>query len=264
MKFISKYQNYRIILRQGIPGNTVLGTPTISSISVLFQDNVAEVNDEKYIKMMLEHPRFGDDNSADFQIMEESDVESAYKFGKGGEPEHNIIEIDHGTTSKVINPKSITKINEEQKEYMRKTAKEMAMLMYADMVKKKKESEVSGDISTPVINSVSTPESITVSSSNQVNKIENDDKLKAPAPIEDTKPGMVVESEVPIREQSTSEITGEIIEKEVKVGGIEISSDNGEKTIRVDKNNNQIQETTQSQEIKKKPGRPKGSINNNK
>jgi len=262
MKFISKYSNYRIILRQGIPGNVALGTPTVSSISVLFQDNIAEVNDEKYIKMMLEHPRFGDDNSADFIIMKEDESNAMYKTGKGIEPEHNIVEMNNSAIGKVINPKKAMTISDDQKKYMEKMIKEKAMVMAAEIVKKEKSEIDGGDISTPLreSNVAQKASSITVNSPIKTNR--TDERLTAPLPEADTKAETIAESEEELIDEF---LKTETTERENKVGGIEMSKDNGGETVRIDESKEEV--VVPPAENKKKigrPGRPKNNINNKK
>ncbi len=177
MKFISKHSNYRVVLRPGIPGNRLTGTPSVPGIYVKFKDGVAEVKDEKIVKMMLEHPAFGTDNTAEFIIAPEDNKDPHELSRKNSEPEHNIVELDHGAIGKLINPKSPINLSNEQKEYIKRLAFEMAEAMY----KKKIENDISSEKSLdPVKEKVPEPiEDVPVNKKEEIKKEETEEKVVA-------------------------------------------------------------------------------------
>ncbi len=100
MKFVSKNNNYRVVLKQGLPGERMTGTPATPGVYVKFEDGIAEVKDEKMIEMMLGHAGFG----SDF-VAPETEQDPFAATRKSSEPEHNVTEMDRGAPGKNVNPK---------------------------------------------------------------------------------------------------------------------------------------------------------------
>jgi len=133
MKFISKNQNLRIVLKPGIPGNPALGQPIISGLYIKFENGVANITDEKMIGLMLSHPGF----NSDFIKIDDNEVDPYVR--KSVEPEHNIFEIDHGAMGKSLNPKKLTlppEIKAEMSKMATAMAKEMAPKIALEILKK--------------------------------------------------------------------------------------------------------------------------------
>jgi len=133
MKFISKNQNLRIVLKPGIPGNPALGQPIISGLYVKFENGVANITDEKMVALMLGHSGF----NSDFIKIDDNEVDSYIR--KSVEPEHNIFEMDHGAMGKNLNPKKVVlppEIKAEMSKMATDMAKEMAPKIALEILKK--------------------------------------------------------------------------------------------------------------------------------
>ena len=133
MKFVSKNQNLRIVLKPGIPGNPALGQPIISGLYVKFENGVANISDEKMIELMTSHPGF----NSDFIKIEDSEIDPYVR--KNIEPDHKIMDMDHGAMGKEINPKKIVLPPEVKAEISRvavEMAKEMAPKMALEILRK--------------------------------------------------------------------------------------------------------------------------------
>jgi hypothetical protein len=102
MKFISKQQNYRAVLRPGIPREPLTGREAVAAIYAKFEDGAITVTNPKMIEMMKRHPGFG----TDF-IEAEDGTENFGGPKKQMEPIHTITEMEFGTPGNVINPNKV-------------------------------------------------------------------------------------------------------------------------------------------------------------
>lgn len=141
MKFISRYPNYRVVLKSAVPGNRQTGEQGKPGRYVKFEYGVANVTDEEDIKMMMQHPGFGRDKNADFIPADEYEADKHLGFdrtGKAQEPGHNITKMDRGTpVAQNKRGGNAQKSNDGySKEDVRKLAKEMAMEVLPDLVDK--------------------------------------------------------------------------------------------------------------------------------
>jgi len=111
MKFISRYQKYRITLRPGIPGNAMLGNPPKEGLYVLFVDGEAIVNDEETIKLMKQHSAY----KTDF-ICEDEGIGDPYKNTRvSNEPQHIIGNVEHGVVKNVGQKPPVSFTSEQRK-----------------------------------------------------------------------------------------------------------------------------------------------------
>jgi len=131
MKFVSKYDNYRVVLKNGVPAGPITGRQAVPGLSVRFEGGTAIINDDNIVDMLLKHEGY----NRDFFLMTEKENDQSFMSQKKGlEPEHDLIEMNYGRPGKNLNP-SPSNISPETKELILSTAKEMAKNMAKDMVK---------------------------------------------------------------------------------------------------------------------------------
>jgi len=132
MKFISKSSNLLVILRPGLSAQPLTGTPAKPSVSVRFEDGVAEVQQEDLIKMMQNHPGFESDFiSADTNVADPYAVTRTEK-----EPAHEMADIKYGAPEgRVIKGGPKPKISPAIQKLITESAKDLAKQMLPDMVK---------------------------------------------------------------------------------------------------------------------------------
>ncbi|KXB08556.1 hypothetical protein AKJ56_01000 [candidate division MSBL1 archaeon SCGC-AAA382N08] len=141
MKFISKYPNFRVVLKSGTSGNRQTGEQGTPAKNVKFEYGVANVVNEEDIKLMMQHSGFGYDKNADFIPADEYEASKHTEFdqvNKGQEPSHNIAQMDKGVP--ISQTKREGKPQQSSGGYsaedVKKLAKEMAMEVLPDMVDK--------------------------------------------------------------------------------------------------------------------------------
>lgn len=193
MKLMSKILNYRVILQPSLPAVTLAGgqmiAPAQAGIWIKFEDGLLNIEDEKIISMVKQHPEF---NTEFWSIDNEQNVIAQYNrpAGSGMEPEHDITAIEFGHVGKAQNPRPAQKLTPETQKFLAENAARMATemlhkmidegkLVYADQAVKA-EPPVSKQEAKPVQSSEPKPEIIT-----------------PPAPIEDDSPLPVVEESEP-------------------------------------------------------------------
>ena len=131
MKFFSTMNaNLMVVLRQGLPGNSQLGTSTTPGLYARFKDGSIDISDENMIEMMLKHPGF----KTDFVKLEESQSGDPYASKRlSAEPVHRISEMDHGQPRRVDTGPAT--ISPELRESLMKMAKDMATPMAIELSK---------------------------------------------------------------------------------------------------------------------------------
>ena len=141
MNFVAKYSNYLLVLRSSRPAVPAIGQPSVPGYSVRFNgDGFAVVDDQKIIKMILDSPAF---KRKDVIVVSDGNEDPYKDTREPSEPDHTIFEMQYGTISKNVNPKSKISFTKEQKleikKMMEKTvpsmAKEMAKEMLKEMLK---------------------------------------------------------------------------------------------------------------------------------
>ena len=136
MKFVSKNANYRVILRPGESAERLTGRAAIPGLYVKFEHGNVNIADEDICKKMLSHPRFG----IDFVLAAGSEEDRWARTRGGGEPAHDILELQYGAITKNVNPKPRLGLPADKmkiiEEMVEKMAKEMAPKLAAEMLKK--------------------------------------------------------------------------------------------------------------------------------
>src|SRR3989338_624957 len=96
MRFVSKASNYCAILKQGLPSNYALGTPSVPSINVRFENGMAIVDDPDHVRLMEKHTGF----NRDFFSVDES---AAAPFRRRDtEPGHVVQDLSTGRPGKAM------------------------------------------------------------------------------------------------------------------------------------------------------------------
>lgn len=148
VKFVSKYPNYRITLEPGRKGDPQKGIKGESGLHVKFEDGIAQVSKKKVIKKLENHAKYNDDfRRADDAKGKESRVDENSNFERGveNEPEHDYIEVEHGTPGQNKNPEDEGMSKEQVESQIKKQAMEMAQDIAKPMAKEMAQ-EMIGDL----------------------------------------------------------------------------------------------------------------------
>jgi len=124
MKFVSKSNNLRIVLKHGMPAEPITGRASVSGVYIKFENGMVNVEDKATVELMMKHPGY----DSDFICLEGADPYKSQR--KDSEPEHDMTEIGPGGVIGKTNggkPKVI--LSEAQKDAMKDIAKKMAMEM---------------------------------------------------------------------------------------------------------------------------------------
>ena len=202
MKFISKFSNYRIVLRPGLPGNRATGTQPVPGLYVKFEGGIAEINNEESIELVKQHPAF---LNGDIVMGQEDGVDVFAATRKEPEPVHNVVDVEYGHVGKNINPAPPTKLNADQAKALKSMAAELATNMLKEMLPKAVEQAIAERTGGANIIEETVPEPMP-----EV----KDPRFSAPEPIEDTSgsPDDSVGDVPPLN----------IVKEEAKIGGEEI------------------------------------------
>lgn len=210
MKFISKFSNYRVVLRPGTPGNRAIGTQPIPGLYIKFEGGIVEVNNEEHIEMLKKHPSFGEDR--DFIAAPDDGNDPYVDERKNLEPAHNITEVKYGQAGNSMGDKPKVKLSPIQK----KAIREMASDLVAELLPKAVEAEIAKRNAdkredAQVVNEIPVEDRVPTTGGdiNVTTNIVND-KVTAPEPIED---------DTPVEEEGEKELN--IVKEEAKVGGVE-------------------------------------------
>jgi hypothetical protein len=121
-----------IVLRPGIPAQPITGTPAVPTLSVRFQDGMAEVRDQELVDMMTRHPGF----KSDFVLIDEGQGSDPFAyFRQPAEPPHAVTEIKYGTPEKRTVVGGKTTIPPELQKLIQEQAVAIAKEMLPGMVK---------------------------------------------------------------------------------------------------------------------------------
>jgi len=129
MKFISKNSNYGVVLKHGMQAEPMTGRAAVPGLYARFSGGIFETSDEEMIKLLKAHQGFNND-----YISGEEDVKDPFDRSEM-EPEHDLMDIEHGSVAGNKNPKPKLILNKEQKKLLAELAKGMATEMAVDMVK---------------------------------------------------------------------------------------------------------------------------------
>lgn len=132
MKFVSKSSNLQIILKNGLAPQPLSGFPGRPTVSVRFQNGMADVSDQELINLMLSHNGFG----RDFVSAEETKGVDPYAYRRQDvEPVHQIVEMKFGTpVSKKTAPGQPKELPVEIKKLIQEQATAIAKQMLPSMV----------------------------------------------------------------------------------------------------------------------------------
>lgn len=135
MKFVSRSSNYRVVLRHGQSAEPLTGRAAVPGIHIKFENGMVNIDSdmgdftkEEVCKMMLKHPAY---QKGDF-ILADGEIDPYADNRDLVEPVHNIMELEHGSVSKNINPKPKLVLTNEHK----KLLKEMATQIAKEMIEK--------------------------------------------------------------------------------------------------------------------------------
>lgn len=267
MKFISKFANYRIVLRPGIPGNRAVGTQAVPGLYVKFESGIAEIKNEETIELMKKHPAF---LRGDIMTPEDGVTDPFAGARKDSEPVHNMVNIEYGHVGKNINPKPPTKLNADQMKAIKSVAAELAVNMVKELLPKAVEQEIANRAEevppqpAPITSQpIQDPEPVAEN---------KDPRLIAPEPIEDENvyPDDVVEAtplkivkeptkvggeEIGKIEEITEEVAPLVDAKELEPVTEPVAAPTVEPVPETPANNTTTQ--IKPEPIKRKPGRPK-------
>lgn len=131
MRFVSKSSNLCVILKSGIPAEPLTGRPAQPTVSVRFQDGVAEVRDETLIALMLAHPGF------DMDFISVSDTaKDPYANSRAEiEPVHVLTDMKYGSPERRTVGKQKVQMTPEMHAAVQSIAAEMAKEMLPDLLK---------------------------------------------------------------------------------------------------------------------------------
>lgn len=158
-KFISKSSNLLIVLRQGIPGSHLTGTPSRPMVSARFKDGVFATDDQGIIDMLLAHPGCG----SDYVSAEDTLGVDPYAYMREGtEPEHVITRMEFGqpkgpgNAPKIKFPPEVRKAMQDQAlEMAKEMAKQMAPAFAAEYLKnalaERQAAKPANDVTTPEV-----------------------------------------------------------------------------------------------------------------
>ena len=130
MKFVSKNNHYRVVLKQGVPGNPQIGQAGTPGLYVLFKDGVAIVTDEEEIELMKKNQFYG----SDFVEIKEETADPFALNRKSMEPEHDIMELEGGVMKKNLNPKPRKLNPAAQKAALDKMINDKAVILAKKMI----------------------------------------------------------------------------------------------------------------------------------
>lgn len=132
MRFISKSGNLHIILKPGLPAQPLSGFSGSPTVSVRFQNGIADISDEELIQKMLKHPGF----NLDFISSEDSNGADPYAYlRKDNEPQHITTEIKFGAPVSRKAPQVKRQLPDDIKRMIQEQATEIAKQMLPSMVK---------------------------------------------------------------------------------------------------------------------------------
>ncbi len=176
MKFMSKILNLRVVLKSSIPAVTLAGGQLMSSaqagIYAKFEDGLLSVEDEHTIELLKAHK----DYPREFWSIDSEEHKDYYRpGGSGGEPEHDITNIEYGHVGKNMAPRSQVKLTPEMQKILSEIAAKMATEMFQKMVSDSNKDKVPGETT---VKKALKEQDITFTSPKS-------DLIQPPAPVED-------------------------------------------------------------------------------
>lgn len=131
MRFVSKSSNLCVILKAGLPSEPLTGRPAQPTISVRFQDGIAEVRDEELIKLMEAHPGF----NMDFIAVDDGSRDPYAHSRAEVEPVHVLTDMKYGSPERRTIGKQKVQLTPEMYAAVQSVAAEMAKEMLPGLLK---------------------------------------------------------------------------------------------------------------------------------
>lgn len=135
MKFISKSNNLRVVLKHGVPAEPITGRDAVAGVYIKFENGLVNIDDDDIIKMMISHPGF----NIDFIAAEEDGKDPYSEQRIESEPQHDLTEIKYGHVGESKKGKRKVLLTKEQKEalsgYVMEEAKKIAVKIAPDLAK---------------------------------------------------------------------------------------------------------------------------------
>ena len=120
-----------VVLKPGLPGNPIVGSPPVPGLYIRFRDGVVDVKDDEHIALMKASAGYRD---GDFIAVEEETVDPFADERTSLEPEHIITEMKYGTpTGRQVTDKK-PKMSPALKKFIESEAEKIAKQMLPDMV----------------------------------------------------------------------------------------------------------------------------------
>jgi hypothetical protein len=129
MKFVSKHANLLVVLRPGLPANTLAGVVARPGLHVKFRNGVVEIFDQNIIDQLKTHPGF----NIDYVSIEDTDKDPYEKTRGEKEPPHAITELKYGHIESKTTSKK-TQLTPEVEKIISKMAEEKAAELLPKMV----------------------------------------------------------------------------------------------------------------------------------
>jgi len=127
-KFVSKNQNYMVVLRPGKEGNRATGTQAVSGLYVKFLSGMVDVKEDSIIELMRSHPDFGQA----FIEIEAGETDPYAETRAETEPKHVTQEMKYGHIVKREGAPIATKVTPQ----IKKLIEAEAMKMIPGLIKK--------------------------------------------------------------------------------------------------------------------------------
>ena len=128
-EFVSRQQSYSAVLRSGMSENRATGQQLIPGIHLKFSNGYAKINrpingvgPEELYEMVQLHPAYGKD------FMDVTDSGDKKPFGENkalSEPEHEIMQMKHGSVIGVTQPSNKNNFNTQQQDVIKGMFAEM-------------------------------------------------------------------------------------------------------------------------------------------
>jgi hypothetical protein len=153
-KFISRSSNLLVVLKPGIPAQPITGTPPVPTVSVRFEDGMANVEDNSLVELMKSHPGF----NGDFILATDEAFDPYIGQRQATEPAHIVMEMVHGAPATKIVTGKLGNVSPDVERLIREQAMEIAKNMLPQMVKATLEDLVSARQEAKKVEEESTPE----------------------------------------------------------------------------------------------------------
>lgn len=132
MKFISRSSNYMLVLKPGVQGNAITGTPAVPGLYIRFRDGIAEVKDNDVINLIRQSDGF---KNGDFVAVDDHGGDPFKDERTQLEPAHIITEMKYGHAESRKVSEVPTKLPASVKKVIEAEAKKMAKEMLPGLLR---------------------------------------------------------------------------------------------------------------------------------